>query len=226
MRPVDQLTIPATVQAVLEARMDRLGEREKAVLQTAAVIGREFAESVLAGVVEAPESELVRALGALTAAEFLYERSLYPEAEYAFRHPLTEEVAYRSQLAARRARTHAAIARAIPDAYPDRCEELAAVVADHWDRAGSPLEAARWNARAAAWAGQNHPADALRHALAVRSLVRDLPDTDETAGLRLGACISILNFGGWRMGMPEDEIAEVYADGRAVAERLNQPSCG
>jgi adenylate cyclase len=97
------------------------------------------------------------------------------------------------------------------------------VIANHWEQAGEPLEAARWNARAGAWAGQNHPADALRHWRAARSLVGKLSDSPDRDGLRLAACLWILQFGGWRMGMPEHEIAEVYADGRAAAEQLGQP---
>lgn len=220
---VGQINIPPTVQAVLEGRIDRLAERDKAVLQAAAVIGREFSDAVLRRIAELPDAELADALHALTAAEFLYERSLYPEAEYSFRHPLTEQVAYRSQLAVRRARTHVAVAQAIPETYPDRCDELAALIANHWEQGGEPLEAARWNARAASWAGQNHHSDALRHWRAVRSLVAELPDSPDVAGLSFAASLWILQFGGWRMGMPEDEMAQVYADGRAAAEQLAQP---
>src|SRR5438552_16856092 len=85
------LALPATVQAALAARIDRLAEREKEVLQTAAVIGREFAEPILARVVELPEAELAAALRKLIAAEFIYEEALYPQAEYIFKHALTQE---------------------------------------------------------------------------------------------------------------------------------------
>src|SRR5439155_1314349 len=109
-RPVTEIQIPPTVQAVLAARIDRLGEQEKRVLQTAAVVGKTFTESILqrvlgaAGEAPLPAAELAAALRALTQAEFLYEQAIYPEAEYAFKHPLTQEVAYGAQLAARRAR--------------------------------------------------------------------------------------------------------------------------
>src|SRR5204863_2743027 len=97
-RPVDEVAIPATVHALLAARIDRLAEREKRVVQTAAVIGKEFVAAVLAPVVDLPPTELEAALHALTEAGFVYPQALFPEAEYAFRHPLTQEVAYRSQL--------------------------------------------------------------------------------------------------------------------------------
>ena len=76
--PRPSCALPATVQAVLAARIDRLAEREKQVLQTAAVIGREFAEPILGRVVELPEAELAAALRKLTSAEFIYEQALYP----------------------------------------------------------------------------------------------------------------------------------------------------
>src|SRR5262249_28833476 len=107
--------IPATVQAVLAARIDRLPEAAKAVLQTAAVIGREFTEPVLRRVVEGPPEVLAGALAALTRCELVFEQALYPEAAYAFKHPLTHEVAYRSQLAERRRRVHARVAEALAD---------------------------------------------------------------------------------------------------------------
>ncbi|MGH9316515.1 MAG: AAA family ATPase, partial [Thermoanaerobaculia bacterium] len=96
-RPIEEIEIPATVQAVLAARIDRLGERERGILQTAALIGKEFPRPILERVAELPASDLSAALAALERAEFIFERSLYPEPEYAFRHPLTQEVALHSQ---------------------------------------------------------------------------------------------------------------------------------
>ena len=75
----------------------------------------------------------------------------------AFRHPLTREVAYGTQLAERRAATHAAAARAMIELEPDRLDELAALVAHHIEEGGETLEAARWHARAAHWAGHSRP---------------------------------------------------------------------
>ena len=111
-RPLDQVRVPPTVQAVLAARIDRLGERDKDVLQTAAVIGREFREPVLQHVCERPDHDLASALRSLCASEFLRQESLYPVAEYRFWHPLTQEVALASLLSERRAALHGAVARA------------------------------------------------------------------------------------------------------------------
>src|SRR5262249_56913645 len=103
------------VQSVLAARIDRLPEREKQLLQTASVIGQKFSEPILRRVADLGDGDLPAALHALMSAEFLYQEALYPEAEYAFKHPLTQEVAYRSQLAERKARVHGAVAPAIAE---------------------------------------------------------------------------------------------------------------
>src|SRR5262249_20765318 len=100
--PIEQLEVPATVQAVLAARIDRLPEREKRLLQTASVIGKDFAEQLLAEVAELSPEELKASLAALHRAEFVHEQAIYPVAEYAFKHPLTQEVALGSLLKDRR----------------------------------------------------------------------------------------------------------------------------
>src|SRR4030095_3852727 len=111
--PSPELTRPATVQAVLAARIDRLEERDKHVLQTAAVIGKEFSEAVLKRVVDLPEVELSAALTKLTASELLFEQTLSPELEYTFKHALTQEVAHGSLLVERRQAIHERTAEAI-----------------------------------------------------------------------------------------------------------------
>src|SRR5262249_8870992 len=103
-KPAEEIGVPASVQSVLAGRIDRLPEREKQVLQTASVIGKTFSEPILRYVAALGDGDLPAALHALTNAEFLYQEALYPEAEYTFKHPLTRDVAYRSQLVDGRAR--------------------------------------------------------------------------------------------------------------------------
>src|SRR5947199_406768 len=171
VKPVAELVVPPTVHAVLAARIDRLPEREKDILQTAAVIGKEFTERVLRAVSELPEADVGAALATLTQAEFIYEEPVHPEIEYSFKHPLTHEVAYRSQLGERRASTHAAAARAIAELYADKLDERAALLAHHWEAAGESLEAARWSRRAAEWAGVSDLAEAAAQWRKVRELL-------------------------------------------------------
>jgi class 3 adenylate cyclase/tetratricopeptide (TPR) repeat protein len=216
-RAVHEVAIPATVQAVLAARIDRLGEREKVVLETAAVIGKDFAEPILERVVELPEPELAAALRALVSAEFLYERALHPEAEYAFKHPLTQEVAYRSQLAERRARVHAAVARVVADLYGGKLDERAALLAHHWEGAGEALEAARWSRHAAEWVSTSNFPEALRHWRKVRELLVGLPESAETRELAGIASAHIFGLG-VRVGMSGEEPARLLAGLKTLAE--------
>jgi class 3 adenylate cyclase/tetratricopeptide (TPR) repeat protein len=140
-KPLDSLQVPATVQAVLAARIDRLPPEEKHLLQTAAVIGTEVPFALLQAIVELSEEELRRGLGHLQAAEFLYETSLFSELEYTFKHALTHEVAYGSLLLERRRALHARILEAMERLYADRLTEQVERLAQHafrgevWDKA-------------------------------------------------------------------------------------------
>jgi class 3 adenylate cyclase len=217
-QPIDALRIPPTVQVVLAARIDRLESREKHLLQTAAVIGKEFAEPVLKYVSELPQTDLAESLDELASAEFLYEEALYPQVEYAFKHPLTQEVAYRSQLGARRSLTHAAVATAIEKLYPGQLDERAALLALHWEQAGEAARAAKWYQRAAVWTGQTNLTEALRHWQKVRALAARLPESAENVRLVLEASREILN-AAWRIGMQDKEAEAMFAEARALAER-------
>jgi class 3 adenylate cyclase/tetratricopeptide (TPR) repeat protein len=218
VRPVDDAAVPPTVNTILAARIDRLSEREKSLLQSAAVIGREFSEPVLARAAALGDGELEPALRALIAAEFLYEQELYPEAVYAFKHPLTQEVAYHSQLGERRAAVHRRVAEALQELHPDKLDERAALLAQHWEAANDRLAAARWSARAASWVGLNDIAEAVRHWRKVSELVEALPDSAESNALALDARLARLNYG-WRLGISEQEAAAHYEAGRELAER-------
>jgi class 3 adenylate cyclase/tetratricopeptide (TPR) repeat protein len=222
MRPAAELRLPATVQAVLAPRIDRLAEREKQVLETAAVIGREFTEPVLRRVVELSEIDLTAALLKLTSAEFVYEQALYPQAQYTFKHALTQEVAYRSQLAERRARVHAAIARAIEEIDSGKLGESAALLAYHWEHAGDAREAAKWHRRAAEWVGFNNPVEALRHWGSARQLLDTLPETPENLAER-AAVRALIMIHLVRLGDPEDQATSLFREGREFATRSGDP---
>jgi class 3 adenylate cyclase/tetratricopeptide (TPR) repeat protein len=216
-RPLEQLSIPARVQSVLASRIDRLPEREKRTLLTAAVIGQRFSEAVLRDVLEGAEVEEV--LGVLEQAGFLFEEPTGDERRFAFLHPLTREVAYGAQLAEPRSRVHAAVANAMKRLYADRLDEQAALVAHHFEGAREPLEAARWHRRAATWLGRASFAESLRHWGRVRELLQPLPQSAETDSLRLESCIQMLLLH-WRLGASEEAVAEVFKEGKGLAERL------
>jgi len=217
--PVEQLEVPGTVQSVLAARIDRLAEREKQALQAASVIGREFPEPILSAVLGWPEGDLSGALRTLKDAEFLYEQSLYPVTEYAFKHPLTQEVALGSQLRERRARTHAAVARALEAAHRDRLDEHAALLAHHYEAAGEVLEAARWHRRAAEWLFKSDATESDAHWRRVYELAKSEPSAPEAMGLVLGACGRLV-LNSCFVGLPDDERDRLAAEGRELAERM------
>ncbi|HEX6752160.1 MAG TPA: adenylate/guanylate cyclase domain-containing protein [Solirubrobacterales bacterium] len=219
-RPVEELSVPASVQTVLAARIDRLAPEAKLLLQAMSVAGKEVGERTLAPVAGfADPSACEDALRELIDAGFLYELELYPERVLAFRHPLTREVAYGTQLAAQRAATHAATARALIELNPDRHEELAALVASHMESGQEPLEAARWAARAAHWAGHSQPHDALRLWDTVTRLVDGLEEDEETTGLAVASRLQQLDYA-WRLGMEHERVARLEAEAEEIATRI------
>jgi class 3 adenylate cyclase/tetratricopeptide (TPR) repeat protein len=125
------LQVPATVQAVLAARIDRLPAEEKRLLQTAAVLGTEVPLPLLHAIADVPEAVLQRHLTALQSAEFLYETRLFPEHEYTFKHALTHEVAYGSLLQERRRVLHARIVEALEALAGERVAEQVERLAHH-----------------------------------------------------------------------------------------------
>ncbi|HVE45851.1 MAG TPA: adenylate/guanylate cyclase domain-containing protein [Acidimicrobiales bacterium] len=221
-RPLHEVKVPPSVQAVLAARIDRLPIERKAILQTAAVIGRTFAEPILATVTASAHEALQEALRALCAAEFLQEEGNPPVVEFRFWHPLTQEVAYRNLLSDRRARLHAAVAKALVEHDPDRSDEQAAVLAWHWERAGHKLEAARWNARAGTWALRSDITEARRRWRAAINLLKEIDEDAEGLELSVRAHIRLLQFGA-RTGIATDEADRLYAEGRVSADRLGDP---
>ena len=138
---VPSIQVPVTVQAVLAARIDRLPAGDKALLQTASVVGKDVPLALLQAIAEPADDALHAAIGRLQAAEFLYETSLYPEREYTFKHALTHEVAYGSLLQERRRVLHARIVEALEalaaDHQADHAERLAyhALRGEVWDKA-------------------------------------------------------------------------------------------
>src|SRR5207248_1251610 len=112
-QPLHSIQVPATVQAILAARIDRLPPEAKRLLQTAAVIGTEAPFPLLTAIADLPDTELHRHLAHLQAAEFLYETRLFPELAYTFKHALTHDVAYNSLLQERRRALHAHIVEAL-----------------------------------------------------------------------------------------------------------------
>ena len=152
---VAEVSVPATVQAAIEARIDRLDTPAKRTLNAASVIGARFGAELLAALgIDAVVDELL-------SVELIDQVRFTPHAEYAFRHPLIRAVAYESQLKSDRAEWHRRLAGAIQERAPGSVEQNAALIAEHLEAAGELRAAYRWHMRAAAWS-TNRDLDAAR----------------------------------------------------------------
>ncbi|HZI83716.1 MAG TPA: hypothetical protein VFF44_07360, partial [Casimicrobiaceae bacterium] len=214
---LDEIALPDTVHAVIASRIDRLAERDKDVLQAAAVVGRDVPIELLRVVVDLPAPQLVAALERLTSADLLGPAE--SPGEYAFRHPLVQEVAYRAQLVDRRRATHAAIARALLTIHTAIDARHAALVAHHFDEAGERLEAARWHEQAGRRVARSDPEDGARHCRRVTALLAAVPQSRETLTLELTSRIALLEIGRLA-GIEAREARDLFDEARAVAERL------
>ena len=144
VRALPERALPETVQGVLASRLDRLEPLLKQLLQTASVIGQEFSRPLLAQVMGWPESDLDQACSALHAHEFVYEAAVYPDTLFAFKHALTQEVAYHSLLQESRAELHAAVGAAIETLYTDKLQEYVTTLAYHYSRSATTHKAEQY----------------------------------------------------------------------------------
>jgi class 3 adenylate cyclase len=217
----EEPTLPATVQALLAARIDRLDERDKWVLQTAAVIGKRFSRRLVAAVAGLADDELDASLAALERVELVFAEARRPELELAFEHPLTQEVAYGSLLRERRRRLHAAIAHALARIHGDRTGEPTARIAHHFEEAGDALQAARWGRRAAQWLAGTHAKEALRLLHRGLELLESQSVEEEGARIDLDireALFRLAPFADPVSGLSHDQAERLVASGRAIAE--------
>ena len=140
-----EVEVPATVQAALAARIDRLNSRAKRTLNAASVIGARFGAQLLTALENDP------VVDELVEAELIDQVRYAPGAEYAFRHPLIRAVAYESQLKSDRAEVHRRLAAAIESGSPESADQNAALIAEHLEAAGDRPAAYGWHMRAATW---------------------------------------------------------------------------
>ena len=151
-RPINAVEVPATVQAVLASRIDRLPAPEKELLQTLAVLGREFTLTLVQGVTLKSEDELERMLAKLQLGEFIHEQPAVREVEYSFKHALTQEVAYKSLLGERRRTLHDRTARVLEKLYAEQLEDHYSDLAHHYLRGNDATKAICYAQLAAAQA--------------------------------------------------------------------------
>jgi predicted ATPase len=180
VRPLSELKIPPTVQAILASRIDRLPPDEKELLQTLAVIGREFPLSLVREVTNQSDDNLNRMLNDLQLGEFIYERPAVGNIEFEFKHALTQEVAYNSVLAERRKSLHERAGTAIETLYADNCADHLDDLAHHYSRSTNVSKAVHYLYQVILQCGMRSAhLEALSHVNLGLRLLETLPDGAE-----------------------------------------------
>ena len=221
-KPLDELQVPATVQGVLAGRIDQLGAAEKELLQTAAVMGREFPLSLLTQVAQQAEDTLLPLLSRLQTAEFIYEQPAFPEVEYTFKHALTQEVAYHSLLSERRQTVHARTAQAIASLFHEHLtDHRLRALGYHSAQSGNTEKAAEYYQRAGELALKNsaytEAIGDLNQALDLLPALPPSPDRPQqelTLLISLGSCLMATQ------GYAAPEVERVYTRARALSHTI------
>ncbi|NND50206.1 MAG: hypothetical protein HKN60_08130, partial [Rhizobiales bacterium] len=138
--PITELQIPPSVKPIIAARIDRLADDQRRVLQIASVIGKDVPRPILKELSGLERHDLDTIIAHLSQTEFLFELQSYPETEYTFKHALTHDVAYESLMAEERKRIHAEALRLMERLYQDQLDQNAERLADH------ALKAEEWGA--------------------------------------------------------------------------------
>lgn len=224
-RKLSDIQVPDTIQGIIAARMDRLEENLKRTMQVASVIGRDFAFRILQSITDMRE-ELKTCLLNLQGLEFIYEKQLFPELEYIFKHALTQEVAYNSLLLKRRKEIHENIGRAIVQIYAERLEEFYEMLAYHYSKSDNLEKAHHYLKQSGIKAIGHHSAwEAFRFYKEAINVLDRIPATDENKREQLEV-IRLASIPSLYLGHPEDympilkhaeEISEELGDKRNLA---------
>ncbi|MBI5442478.1 MAG: AAA family ATPase, partial [Deltaproteobacteria bacterium] len=217
-RSAGEVTVPDTIQGIIAARIDRLEENLKRTMQVASVIGREFAFQLLQATTGLRE-ELKSHLLNLQGLEFIYEKKLFPELEYIFKHILTQEVAYNSLLSQRRKELHGRIGAAIEQIYADRLEEFYEMLAYHYGKGDRPEKTLRYLRLSADKAKRSHSLwEALRFHKESLALLRQMPEAEGCKKERVTVIVSMMPIAA-RLGYPEVPT-EILREGEALCRDL------
>ena len=222
-KTLESTQVPATVQAVLAARIDRLPPDEKRLLQSAAVIGKDVRLVLLQAIADQSEEEINRGLIRLQAAEFLYETSLFPEIEYTFKHALTHEVAYGSLLQERRRGLHVRIVEAIERLYPDRVSEHVELLAHHASRGELWIKAVDYLHQAGKKAAvRSATQETIAYFEQALEFIKHLPEDKQTIEKAINIRVDLGPALIATSGFSAPEVEENYTRARALCERLGE----
>src|SRR5262249_41430305 len=217
------LTIPATLQDSLMARLDRL-VTAKGIAQVGATIGRQFSYGLLQAVSQLDVSTLQRELGRLVEAEIVYQRGLPPQSTYMFKHGLIQDVASQALLKSTRQHYHQRIAQVLKEQFPETAETQPELVAHHLTEAGLIEQAvAYWHKAAQRAIEHSAHVEAIAHLRQGLEFLATLPETPQ----RLQRVVDMLIALGASMlatkGYAAPEVRETYSRARLLCERLDDP---
>jgi class 3 adenylate cyclase/predicted ATPase len=221
VRPLDAIQIPLTVKAILAARIDKLGAAEKNLLQTLAVIGKEFPLGLVRRVSGHADTELDPLLRALQMGEFIYEQPAVPDVEYTFKHALTQEVAYDSVLTQRRRQIHERAAVALEAMFPDHVVDHAVELANHYSHGANAAKAVEYLRLAADQARMRSAyGDALGYLRKALEMLRSLPETTDRDRIELSLQVTmgaaIVNL----RGFSDPEMEPLLARARELSHQI------
>jgi class 3 adenylate cyclase/tetratricopeptide (TPR) repeat protein len=223
-KSLSQLKIPSTVQAILSARIDRLPPEQKDLLQTLAVLGREFQFALVKTVVAKPEEELNRVLSDLQFAEFIYEQPASGDVAYIFKHALTQDVAGSSMLIEKRKLLHEQTGRAIETLFADRLDDHIDQLAHHYAQSADTWQAVKYLHLAGLQAARRSVnALAIDHLNASLDLLKTLPDTPERDRHELALQIAIAEPLTAAKGWVDPNVARTHRRAIELATRVGKP---
>jgi class 3 adenylate cyclase/tetratricopeptide (TPR) repeat protein len=223
-RAPSQLKIPSTVQGILAARMDRLRREEKELLQTLAVIGMKFSFSLVRGVFQQPRERLDRLLNCLQTAEFIYEQPATADVEYVFKHPLTQEVAYKSLLLERRKLLHGRVGAAIEGSFAQSIDDHLSELAHHYSCSSNAEKAVEYLERAGnqlAIGGAFKQAE-IHYQQAI-SCLRLMPDTPEQIRHEFNLHLALVITLSSTTGYTSEETTRVLRQLKELSRKIGNP---
>jgi predicted ATPase/class 3 adenylate cyclase len=223
-RSMNAVKVPATVQAVLASRIDRLSAEEKELLQTLAVLGREFPLGLVQGVTLQPNDELERRLARLQTGEFIYEQLAAGDIEYTFKHALTQEVAYDALLIERRKLLHERAGQALESMFAEQLEDHLDELARHYSRGNNVAKAVEYLERASQQALQRSAyADAITSLGAGLNLLQKVPDGPERVQRELLFQLALARALTPLKSVAAPEVERAYTRARELCARLGDP---
>jgi predicted ATPase len=224
-KDIKDLIIPSTIQDVIMARVDSLPEGSKGALQTGSVAGREFSHDLIEKVLALPERELLSHLSVLKDSELLYERGVYPQSTYVFKHSLIQDATYQSLLKSTRQNYHRKIAQVLEKNFPDTMETQPELLAHHYTEAGLNEQAVGyWHQAGQRAAQRSANVEAINHLTKGLEVLMTLPDTLERARQELDVQTTLGPVLMAVKGFTSLDAERAYARARELCQQVGETS--